>query len=52
MRTSSVTATITWNTGSSAGGEIGADYSYQYINPAGDTTSSAWMTSHKFDAEL
>ena len=52
MRTSSVTATITWNTGSSAGGEIGADYSYQYINPAGDTTSSAWMTAHKFDAEL
>jgi len=51
MRTSSVTATITWNTGSSAGGNTGADYAYQYIS-AGDTTTSAHMTAHKFDAEL
>ena len=51
MRTSSVTATITWNAGSSAGGNTGADYAYQYIS-AGDTTTSAWMTAHKFDAEL
>ena len=51
MRTSSVTATITWNAGSSAGGETGADYAYQYIS-AGDSTTSAWMTAHKFDAEL
>jgi hypothetical protein len=51
MRTSSVTATITWNAGSSAGGNTGADYAYQYIS-AGDTTTSAHMTAHKFDAEL
>ena len=51
MRTASVTATITWNSGSSAGGNTGEDYAYQYIS-AGDTTTTIWMTAHKFDAEL
>ena len=51
MRTASVTATITWNAGSGAGGNTGADYAYQYIS-AGDTTTAAYMTAHKFDAEL
>jgi hypothetical protein len=45
------TATITWSAGSSPSGTIGTSYSYHYVY-LGNTTSTAYVSAHKYDAEL